>query len=86
MLRAYRALLGFVPFFCRGRGLFHHSRRRVAHLIHRGESCSYTPYQPEVSQGTLQYLFEFDGSRAADRDGCFQTHRFTTCAQPAARR
>ena len=35
-------------------------RRRVDHLIQRGEFLtSYTPYQPEIAQGTLQYLFEF---------------------------
>src|SRR5262245_30364017 len=51
---------GAVPFFVGCGAYRHHLPATVDHLIQRSEFLtSYTPYQPEIAQGTLQYLFEF---------------------------
>jgi glycine dehydrogenase subunit 1 len=58
------------PFFLGAGAYRHHVPASVDHLIQRGEFLtSYTPYQPEIAQGTLQMLFEFQ-SQVARLYGC----------------
>ena len=55
-----------VPFFVGAGAYRHHVPASVDHLIQRSEfMTSYTPYQPEIAQGTLQVLFEFQTQVAA---------------------
>ena len=57
---------GTGPFFCGAGAYRHHVPASVDHLIQRSEFLtSYTPYQPEIAQGTLQTLFEFQTQVAA---------------------
>src|SRR3954447_3843603 len=59
-MAAKNAPAGSVPFFVGAGAYKHHVPASVDHLIQRSEFLtSYTPYQPEIAQGTLQYLFEF---------------------------
>ena len=59
-LAAKNVSAGSVPFFLGAGAYRHHIPASVDHLIQRGEFLTaYTPYQPEIAQGTLQVLFEF---------------------------
>src|ERR1700712_823354 len=59
-LAAQNMSAGSVPFFLGAGAYRHHIPASVDHLIQRGEFLTaYTPYQPEIAQGTLQVLFEF---------------------------
>jgi glycine dehydrogenase subunit 1 len=61
---------GDAPFFLGAGAYRHHVPASVDHLIQRGEFLTaYTPYQPEIAQGTLQVLFEFQ-TQVARLFGC----------------
>jgi glycine dehydrogenase subunit 1 len=61
---------GDVPFFLGCGAYRHHVPASVDHVIQRGEFLTaYTPYQPEIAQGTLQMMFEFQ-TQVARLYGC----------------
>ncbi len=65
-LAAQNVAAGSVPFFAGAGAYKHHVPATVDHLIQRSEFLtSYTPYQPEIAQGTLQTIFEFQTQVAA---------------------
>ncbi len=69
-LASRNMVAGDVPFFLGAGAYRHHVPASVDHLIQRGEFLTaYTPYQPEIAQGTLQMLFEFQ-TQVARLFGC----------------
>ncbi|WOI53693.1 aminomethyl-transferring glycine dehydrogenase subunit GcvPA [Parvularcula sp. LCG005] len=64
-LAARNRAAGAGPFFAGCGAYKHHVPATVDHIIQRSEFLTaYTPYQPEIAQGTLQYLFEFQSQVA----------------------
>src|SRR6201999_594899 len=96
-LAARNVAAGAAPFFCGAGAYKHHVPSSVDHLIQRSEFLtSYTPYQPEIAQGTLQYLFEvqtqvalltgMEGANASLYDGSTATAEGVLMAQRITRR
>ena len=96
-MAARNVAAGSVPFFVGAGAYRHHVPATVDYLIQRGEFLtSYTPYQPEVTQGTLQYLFEFqtqvalltgmDVANASMYDGSTATAEAVAMANRVTRR
>jgi glycine dehydrogenase subunit 1 len=96
-LAAMNRPAGEGPFFCGAGAYRHHVPATVDHVIQRSEFLtSYTPYQPEIAQGTLQVLFEFqtqvaaltglDVANASMYDGSTATAEAVMMAQRVTRR
>jgi glycine dehydrogenase subunit 1 len=86
-MAAKNMVAGQVPFFLGCGAYKHHVPASVDHLIQRGEFLTaYTPYQPEIAQGTLQVLFEFQSQVARCLDAKSRMPRCTTARPPAGKR
>jgi len=71
-----------------GAGVYdHHVPAALREILRRGELyTAYTPYQPEIAQGMLQALFEYQTMVARLTAWMSPTRRFTTARPRAWRR